>query len=814
MNTGHFKKLITGRCAFLLVFLVSLPALTMAQFSKITISGLVRDAKAKTGLAFVNVALKSAKDSSFLVGTITNEQGRFTLADVKSGSYYAELSYIGYEIKRQDVLVGELSAFLDLGNIDIIPEAKVLDQVTVTSTQQSGVSDKLDKKTFSVADNVAQSGGSVLQVMNNLPGVTTSQDGKIQLRGSDKVAVLIDGRQTALTGFGSQTGLDNIPASAIERIEIINNPSAKFDANGNAGIINIIYKKNNQQGFNGKIGLTAGLGALWQKKENLPDIRPQYQRTPKINPSLSLNYRKNKFNTFLQADWLYTQTLNRNEFTERFYDNGETIRQQVKRNRNTSYATLKSGVDYTINPENTLSISGLFNREKIIDRGDIPYFNQDLSKRNRLWQFLEDEVKYTATATVAYQHKFKQPGHLLNANYNYTWHREDERYFFTNILPTFTGQDAFKLLSDEFVNDFTVDYIRPLKYGRIEGGLKLRLRSIPINMQFYPGQNSPIDSGAGGFAEYLETIPALYGNYVLESKKFELEAGLRMEYVKVNYDVNPNHNTYKSDGYSYTQPFPNLRLGFKLNERNKLSLFYNRRVDRPNEVDIRIFPKYDEPELLKVGNPGLRPQFTNTIEAGHKLNLGGGSLYSALYHRIIDGTITRIATQVPGNTILYNVFQNTGRSYNTGAEVVFQQNVSKSFSFNTSANVYKNTINSFSVTNRYPVPTVYSSETENATSGNVKFNGAFHFPKQVDVQLTTIYLAPDIIPQGKIGSRFSVDLGVKKQLQKGAGELFLNGTDIFNTLRIAKTITGNGFKFNTVDYYETQVFRLGYSYKF
>jgi hypothetical protein len=165
--------------------------------------------------------------------------------------------------------------------------------------------------------------------------------------------------------------------------------------------------------------------------------------------------------------------------------------------------------------------------KKSIDRGDIPYFNNSLSKRNRLWQFLEDEVKYTATASAAWQHKFKQPGHLLSAGYNYTWHREDERYFFTNIMPTFTGEDAFKLLSDEHVNDFNVDYVRPLKYGRVEGGLKLRLRSIPINMQFFPGLNSPIDSNAGGYARYRETIPALYGNYVLESNKFELEAGLR-----------------------------------------------------------------------------------------------------------------------------------------------------------------------------------------------------------------------------------------------------------------------------------------------
>jgi outer membrane receptor protein involved in Fe transport len=287
-----------------------------------------------------------------------------------------------------------------------------------------------------------------------------------------------------------------------------------------------------------------------------------------------------------------------------------------------------------------------------------------------------------------------------------------------------------------------------------------------------------------------------------------------MEYVKVDYDVNPNHNTYKRDGYTYTQPFPNVRLGYKLNENNKFSLFYNRRVDRPNEVDIRIFPKYDEPELLKVGNPALRPQFTHTIELGYKNNFSNGNLYSALYHRIIDGTITRIATQVPGNPILYNVFQNAGRSYNTGLEIVLQQNVSKSVSFNASGSVYRNTINEFTVQNKYPVPTVYSSETENATSGNVKFNALFHLPKQFELQVTGIYLAPDIIPQGKIGSRFSTDLGMKKQIQKGKGELFLNASDIFNTLNIKKEINGTGFRYETVDYYETQVFRLGYSYKF
>ena len=410
------------------MFLLS-PQYIFSQAIKVTVSGLVKDFGTKKSLPYVNVALKVRENDKLVVGTITNEEGQFSLGDVPSGNYILHVSFVGYQTKTQSILVGELSKFLNIGDIELEQDQKLLNEVTITGSAQSGVSDQLDKKTYSIADNAAQNGGSVLQAMSSLPGITTSQEGKVQLRGSDKIMVLIDGRQTALTGFDGQTGLDNIPASAIERIEIINNPSAKYDANGNAGIINIIYKKNKQEGFNGKLGLTTGMGALWAKQNNLPTIRPQYQNTPKINPSLSINYRKNRLNTFLQGDWLYTETLNRNEFSDRVYDNGDYIRQQVKRNRNTSYATVKSGVDYTINAQNTFSISGLFNREKIIDRGDIPYFNQDLSSRARLWQFLEDEVKYTATATANYQHKYKQPGRILSAGFNYTFHREDEKYF-------------------------------------------------------------------------------------------------------------------------------------------------------------------------------------------------------------------------------------------------------------------------------------------------------------------------------------------------------------------------------------------------
>jgi outer membrane receptor protein involved in Fe transport len=784
-----------------------------AQIPSVTLSGVVKNAQTKAALPYVNVTLHREKDGVFVSGVVTNEEGLFKLVGLANGNYVLKVTSIGFIPLNQAVLVGQLSEFLNVGIIELTEETTRLGEVVVTG-QAEAVASGLEKKTFTLAENISQAGGSALEAMKNLPGVTVGEGGTVQLRGNDKVMVLVDGKQTALTGFGSQAGLDNIPASAIEKIEIINNPSAKYDANSNAGIINLVFKKEKQEGFNGKVGLATAVGALWIKRENYPTIRPQYQATPKINPSLSLNYRKNKVNVFLQGDNLYTQTLNKNEFADRFYDTGEIVRQQTKRNRNTNIVTVKSGLDWLPNVHNTFSLSGLFSSEKIIDRGDEPFFNRDLSERLRLWQFLEDELKTTLTASASWICTFKQPGQKLTVGFNYTFHREDEKYFFSNILPAYTGYDAFKLLSDEHVGDLNVDYVQPLRHGRVEGGLKLRRRYIPTNMQFFPGVNSPLDSSAGGWANYGEVIPAVYGSYVFENKNFEIEAGLRVEYMNLSYEVNPDHPTYTSDGYSYTQPFPSVRWTYKPNEWNRVSFFYNRRVDRPNEVDIRIFPKYDDAEIIKVGNPGLKPQFTNSLEMGYKNSYQKGYVYTALYHKRIDATITRIASIVPGRTLIYNIFQNAGRSSNTGMELVWSQQLASWATMNLNLNGYQNTIQAFSVLNQYPVENTFLAEKQQILSGNIKLNGLFRLPHQLEGQFSAIYLAPDIIPQGKVYDRFSVDIGLKKLLQKGKGEIFANATDVANTLRIKRAVQGEGFRYVSTDYYETQVVRLGYTYKF
>ncbi|NHN24977.1 TonB-dependent receptor [Flavobacterium jejuense] len=798
------------RIVFFTTFLV-LGIKSIAQNKWVTISGTIMD-KEKNSLPYVNVTLENKADATFISGTITNENGIFSMKGITKGDYILKCSYLGFTTNETPIYVGEVSDYLDVGKIILQEDITSLKGVEVTY-KADDINDKMDKKSFTVSDNISQSGGSVLQMMQNLPGVSV-QEGKISLRGNDKVVILIDGKQTALTGFGNQSGLDNLAASSIEKIEIINNPSSKFDANGNAGIINIIYKKNKTDGLTGKAGLTSGLGSLWIRKENLPTIRPQYTTTPKINPSLNLNYKKNKINVFFNADYLYTETLNKNEFVTRTYTDGTIINQQTKRNRNTHFLTLKSGIDWEINERNNFTFSTVYGLEKIIDNGDEPFFNADFSQRLRLWQFLEDEVKTTFMTSTSYEHKFREIGSSLTVNFNFTFHREDEKYFFDNILSSGTSKDAFKLLSDEKVSDLNVDYIKPLKHGKLESGLKLRYREIPTNMQFFPGSNSVIDANAGGKATYKEIIPAIYSNYNYENNKIQAELGLRIEYVNLNYYVNPNHPTYKSDGYNYFQPFPNLRFSYKINKDNKISIFYNRRVDRPNEVDIRIFPKYDDAEIIKVGNPALKPQYTNTIEMGYKKNYNKGYFYAALYHKMIDATITRIATTDSNSTILYNVFQNVGKSSNTGVEFIFNNKVNDWYTYNLNTNFYYNQINAFSIINLYPNPSVYASDTQTLFSGNIKWNNIFKFNKNYSGQISSYYLAPEIIPQGKLKSRYSVDLGIKKMIQNGKGELFFNATDIFNTLVLRSTINGANFNYTSNNYAETQVIRLGYNYKF
>jgi len=802
---------------FYLLSLLLVSTTGFSQTIEAVVSGSVSDSENQEFLPFVNLIVLQSSDSSFVTGTVANDVGRFTLPKIETGEYILKASFIGYEDEYLNFHVGRLNSFLDLGNISLEPGSTMLEGVTVSALRQEVLS-SMDRKVYDIEENISQQGGSVAQIMKNLPGITVDQEGKVFLRGSDKVSILIDGKQTAITGMGSQSGLENIPASAIESIEIINNPSAKYDASGMAGVINIIFKKEQQQGWNGRAGLTLGAGGLMEKNPNMVNtIRDQYSFTPKINPTLSLNYRKDAFNFFVSGDLLYHQQMMKNEFFVRAANDGSFIRQQWLENRTQPIYNLRAGLDYEINSKNLLTFSALFNYRAYTDLGDLPYSNMLSSTfLDRLWQYYEEEINQTLFLSLTHKYLFEQPGHELVSSFNYSFRRKDEVFYFTNqnFDESFTGTDTTGLIADENIFDLTLDYQRPLRSGRIEIGTKQRARIFPNFITFTPGINSILDMGLDGSAEYQDYLSALYTNYIYELKNLELEAGLRAEYARVDYLVDPDHSVYESSGFDYLGLFPNLRASWLINENSRLTAFYNRRVDRPEEKNLRVFPTYADPEILSMGNPGLVPQFTNSVELGYRQSWDRGYIYGAAYHRISENILTKIITEVPGTTRFATVDQNAGMGYNSGVELVASRQLGQKIKVNANANYYLNRIAAFSIVNAYPSNVPFSREEQTAWAGNFKLNMDFDLPSSFKLQLAGIYFTPDIIPQGKILERYSVDMGLSRSLWGGKGEAFLNATDVFNTMINKYELEGSGFSINSTDYYETQVIRIGIQYRF
>jgi len=796
------------------VFLISLSATLFSQ-DLATVSGMVIDRQTNTALPFATVSLLTRADSSLAGGAITKDDGRFTLTGIAKGNYVLSFSFVGYETQTMPLLIGGLNRTFDVGKIMLSPDSRQLSEVTVAGAREI-VSAGLDKKTFSVADNISQQGGSVLDALRNLPGVTISPEGKVLIRGSDQVAVLIDGKQSSLTGFSNQKGLDNLPATNIDKIEIINNPSAKYNAAGMAGLVNIIYKKETKSGFSGEATLNGSVGELWQREANLPRITPKYSQTPKINPSVSLNYRTAKTNWFFQGDGIVRRRINANEFTTRDYTDATTdITSQFLENRTQKLYNLKGGLDWYLNDNDMFTVFALWQDEYHIDQGDVPYDNRETGKRQRLWTWREDERTRFINYAANYQHKFQQPGHELKMGYQYTGGGEDEFFPFGDSSTVRIGNDATFLTVFEYVHAMTADYVKPLRAGRVELGARVTLRNIPITYTLTPGTSTILDPNLGLWSKYHEDVYASYLNYIRETTHFDIEAGLRFEPSWVRYELDPANAYYQNNAYQYMPLFPNIRFSYKFNDNNTLSLFHNRRVDRPVEFDVRPFPKYDDPEILKTGNPNLRPQFTNTFELAYKNYWSSGSLYVSAYFRFIDNIFSRIYTQDPSAVypIINTIPANLGNGRNLGLEVAYQQTLSAKLRVNGSITVYENRIEAFSGTSSYPISQPFVSPVSDITTGNAKLIFLWKFPKQIEFQVSNVYYAPDIIPQGSVLERYSLDFGIKKVSANGRLEWRLSGTDLLNTFQIRKKISGTNFNLTANNYFETQVVTFGVKMK-
>lgn len=788
-----------------------------AGAQEIIISGKVTDGDSGEPLEYSTVTLTEVTSGLLISGAVSDADGRFRIAGEFKGEYVISISFIGFAQYSQDILIGDLNEIFDLGVMDLFPLSEELEEVSI-SAQSSTLSQELDKKTFSLDDMVAQSGGSVLDAMKTMPGVTVDQEGKIILRGSDKVVVLIDGKQSSLTGFGNQKGLGNIPAANIEKIEIINNPSAKYDARGMAGIINIIYKKENEEGFNGDFGFAYGIGALSKPRPDLPTELGSFDKNSKYIPSLNLNYRRKKINFFLQGEAMFLQQLPNNEFTTRYYDDGSITASQVPENRTQQHYIVNGGIEYNFNEQNSLVVSGIYDWEKHVDTAQVPYIDMLTGERYRYLAWNEEEVTGYMNFAATYTHKFDQPGHELDISARYTKGWEDETYYLHDSSSIRQGTDVTNILATEYVTNFQADYIKPLKSGRVEAGTKIQIRRLPLEYSTIPGENSIIYPGLGEWSDWGENVLAFYGNYIHERTYYDVEAGLRAEHTKVFYDIDPENIYYdQNDDYQYFELFPNIRLSYKINKRHRFSAFYNRRIDRPEEPELRIFPKSDDAELLKVGNPYLRPQFTQSFELAYRFRWETGMAYLSGYYKFIENPYMRVYT-IDTTNVNYDVivksYANTGSATNGGFELVFSQQILKIWKLSGNANFYKNTIDSYEGSLLFPYPHNFIIESSSGNTWDAKLINSFKVGDNLQLQLTAVYFAPKNIPQGEQLSRSSIDFGISQKIFKGKGEVSFSASDIFNTFGIRQEIYGEGFRANYENYYETQIFRLGMKYRF
>jgi hypothetical protein len=797
----------------LVLLLVLLPTPLPAQQGA-TVSGRAVDAANGSPIALATVVVKNAESGDTLSGILAGENGRFRLQGLRPGRYTIHVRFPGFQPSESNVLVSELNPSYDLGDIRMVRVVSVEEvRVTASAIRAAGI----DTKVYRIGDGASQSTGSLLDALKNLPGVTVDQEGKVLLRGSDRVAILIDGRQSSLTGFGSQRGLDNVSAANVEAIEIIHNPSASFDAAGMAGIINIIYKQDQQLGLSGEVGLSLGMGEFTKQRRDLPTETGSYTTNEKVIPNLSLNYNTKRVRSFLQGEYLLQHDLPNNEFTTRFYDDGRIIESQVPENRRQWHYIIRAGSDF-VSASNTFSISGIYDLETHIDRAQVPFILASTGQRQRFWFWREKESTGFANASANWKRGFGTPGHELDVNLQYTRGWEDEAYFLNEESSVRVGTDNTHVYAVEHTVPLSIDYTRPLPSGRLELGAKLQRRWLPVTYDVERGVQSVIYPGLGDRTDWEENLVALYGNLVRVKDRYTLEAGLRVERTDVEYRV-PEENIYypSSDAYNSFEAFPNVKLTYALNDRHRVIAAYNRRIDRPGEPELRIFPKYDDPELLKVGNPYLRPQLTHVFELGLDRSWSGGSIRASGYHRDITDAFQRIFAideSNPNYDVVNRIYQNVGQSRQTGVELVGEHQLAKPWRLSASVNWFVRDIDALETTLLFPTTRPFSIPASSDDSWDFTINNRIQLPRAAELQLSHVYYAARSIPQGRERARSSLDLSASLPFRHDRAEVVFTFTDILNDFGVRRDIDGDGFAAQYQNLLESQVATVRLRWRF
>ena len=764
---------------FFTVLLISIAGQLNAQNAgKATIAGKVMEASTSTPLAYASIRVFNSSDSALVTGAVTNEKGLFSMT-TNFGRYYAIIDFIGFKPQYLPVFTLDKSKpSVDLGVVLLASSENALNEVVIQA-EKSTMELTLDKRVFNVGKDLSNAGGSASDILGNIPSVSVDQDGNVKLRGSDNVRILVDGKPSGFVSFKGGAGLQQLQGSMIEKVEIITNPSARYEAEGMSGIINIILKKEKREGFNGSFEVVAGQ----------PD---------NYGLAANVNYRHRKLNFFINYGIGWRDQPGRGSLYQEVYSHDTTfILEQNSESHTKGWSNnIKGGLDFFFNPKNTLTASYLLRRTDFQRLNDITYndflFNtgNPTTVTNRNQNEIEDEPN--SEYALTWKKTFTRQGHELTADARFLDYWEHSDQTFTQIGSYADGsaneQNTMvqKSLNDEYEKQYLLqlDYVRPVgKDGKVEMGMRSSFRDM-INDYGVTGQDqsgswAPLDSLTNYFI-YNENIIAGYGIYGNKIKRFSYQLGLRGEYTDVKTTLRKTNEVHPRN---YANLFPSVHLTYQLARQNALQVSYSRRVRRPRYNDLSPFTTFSDNRNYWSGNPDLNPEFTNAFELGHIKYFEKGSFSSSAYYRHTYGKIERIR-RVDANGYSSTRPENLVGEDAFGLEFTGQYNLVKWWKVDLNFNFFR------SITDGSNINAAYGSDTY---SWSARQTSRFSLPKDIDIQVRGNYEAPQQTPQGSREAMYYLDLGANKDVLKGKGTITLSVSDVFNTRRWRNTTEGDNF---------------------
>lgn len=768
------------------------------------LSGTVFDKESGTALEYATIALFSLKDSSLLTGTITNTTGRFGLNEIPAGKYYARVEFIGYEpLIFSDLQFSVQNPVINLKKVFLEPKSHLLDAVNVVD-ERPLYQNKIDKKIINPENDALSSGASALETLANAPSIEVDVEGNVSLRGSTGCTILIDGRPSGYSGESAGELLSQIPTSAIDNIEVITNPSSKYDPEGATGIINIILKKSTTESFNGS--LNAGIGT------NLS-----------YNFSGNINYRTKKVN--LYANFGLNKRIHQsdNQINKETYYGGDTLiyRQGATNNRNGFNYMARVGMDVYVTPTNTFSLVGNIRNGKNHNTGNTLYQNYHRACYTEWNEWLikkykastdNESKRFSYNIQANWEKIFSSKDHRLNVEASYRRNNNDNISLYqTNQynIPLETWDSVWyskQNITDGLNQNIEgkIDYEMPIgEKMRFETGVSTQFRLFSNHLKIGELYGTPLfiseheyvfDFNKSNLFDYNENVNALYAQFGHKINKFSYQAGLRGEYVSVIGTTSQQDSSIDLQN-DYLSLYPTAYIMYEVNKNNEFKLNYTRRVNRPGRWNLNPFMDVSDTMNIRTGNPKLQPEYVNSIDFSYFHYLkGNGSLSTSIYYRNITNIMTRVSETQP-NGVTVSTWDNLKDSYShsLGLDVNINTKLWKWWSINVTGNLSFDALSGSSDFTK-------NSLSNSGLSGGLRFGNTFFLTDNFVLQCNGFFNSGRITAQGRSFPSFSADMGLKHDFLNKKLSVTLRVSDMLNTMKFrSETTNKNFYQKNTFD---------------